>query len=333
MDSAQPMQPRMQTAPQTQLPAKPQTWHLGDVTITRIEEQLGPGSFPPHEYFSGFDEAVLRRHLHWLAPHHYLPEQRALVTSVHSWLVRTPRHTIVVDTCSGNHKDRHWWPRFHQLDTPWLARLRAAGVQPEQVDMVMCTHLHADHIGWNTRLADGRWVPTFPNARYLFSRGECQHWDPAANPAGADDPHRRIAWHDSVLPVIESGQAVLVDDGHQIDERFVIEAAPGHTPGHMLLRLLGAGVARGNTPGHSHAGAVFCGDVIHHPLQICAPHWNSQFCQDPQQARATRRAVLEHCAGTGAWLLPTHFGAPHVAAIEPAPAGSADAFLPQFIAP
>ena len=294
-------------------------WHIGAATVTRIEEQLGPGSFPPQQYFSGFEREVLQQNLHWLLPHHYLPERDALITSVHSWLIRTPQHTVLLDCCSGNHKDRHWWPRFHQLDTPFLQRLADAGVRPEDIDIVMCTHLHADHIGWNTRLQDGRWVPTFPNARYVFSRTENDFWDPRQNPQGADDPARRIAYADSVLPVIEAGQADLVDGVHALADTLRVEPAPGHTPGHILLKLLQAEGRRG--------GGVFCGDVIHHPLQIVAPHWNTQFCQDPVQARATRRAVLQYCADSGAWLFPTHFGAPHVAAIEVRGEGFAARFV------
>ena len=295
-----------------------QQWKVGAATVTRIEEQLGPGSFPPHQYFTGFEREVLDRNLQWLVPNHYLPEQDAIVTSVHSWLIRTERHTILLDCCSGNHKDRHWWPRFHQLDTPFLQRLADAGVAPEQVDFVMCTHLHADHIGWNTRLQDGRWVPTFRNARYLFSRRECEHWDPALTPQGAAEQHRRIAWHASVLPVRDAGLADLVSGPHSFADCLFIEDAPGHTPGHILLNLQ-----------HADGGGVFCGDVIHHPLQLCAPHRISLVCADPEVARQTRRRVLEHCAGTGALLLPTHFGAPHVVRVHEEGA----AFRPEFVSP
>lgn len=295
-----------------------QRWKIGSAIVTRIEEQLGPGSFPPQQYFTGFEPEVLARNLHWLVPNHYLPASDAIVTSVHSWLIQTPHHNILLDCCSGNHKDRHWWPRFHMLDTPFLQRLAQAGVTPGQVDYVMCTHLHADHIGWNTQLQDGRWVPTFPNARYLFSKAECEHWDPLRNPAGADDPHRRIAYQDSVLPVIEAGLAELVSGPHAVGDDLLVEDAPGHTPGHILLRLL-----------HGEGGGVFCGDVIHHPLQVCAPHWNSQFCADPQQAKATRRRVLAHCADSGDLLLPTHFGAPHVVRVH----ADGAVFRPEFVEP
>jgi glyoxylase-like metal-dependent hydrolase (beta-lactamase superfamily II) len=292
------------------------TWSLGPVTVTRIEEMLGYGSFPPSQYFTGFERAVLERNLDWLVPRHYVPEKDAIITSVHSWLIRTPHHTILLDCCAGNHKERTYWPRFHQLDTPFLDRLEAAGARPQDVDIVLCTHLHADHIGWNTVLREGRWVPTFPNAKYLFSRKENDFWDPRINLAGAEDPARRIAYQDSVLPVVEAGQAELVDGIHAIDEMLRVEPAPGHTPGHVLLKLAAGGDA-----------GVFCGDVLHHPIQVYAPHWNSQFCELPEEARATRRRVLEHCAETGALLFPTHFGAPHVAAIEARAGGFAARFV------
>jgi glyoxylase-like metal-dependent hydrolase (beta-lactamase superfamily II) len=141
-------------------------------------------------------------------------------------------------------------------------------------------------------------------------------WDPRINVAGADDPGRRIAYQDSVLPVVEAGQAQLVDGLHAIDDQLLVEPAPGHTPGHILLKLAAAGRA-----------GVFCGDVLHHPLQIYAPHWNSQFCELPDEARATRRKLLEHCAEKRALLFPTHFGAPHVAAI----AAQAGGFAARFV--
>ncbi len=281
-----------------------QTWRVGSATVTRVEEQLGPASFPPEQYFSGFEPELLQRHLGWLVPHHYRPETRQIVTSVHAWLIRTPRHVVLLDCCAGNHKERPWLPRFHRLQTPFLQRLAAAGVAPEQVDFVLCTHLHADHIGWNTCLRDGRWVPTFPNARYLFGRREFEQNDPQRHPEGADADARRIAWADSVLPVLEGGQALLVDPPHAIDDLLTVEAAPGHTPGHVLLKL--------KAPG---GGAVFCGDALHHPLQVVAPHWNSRFCECADEARATRLRLLEDCAAEGTLLLPTHFGAPHAARV------------------
>ena len=288
------------------------TWSIGAARVTRVEEQLGFASFPPEQYFTGFERDLLERHLSWLVPNHYVPAQDRLVTSVHSWLLRTPRHTILIDCCSGNHKERPGFARFHQLDTPYLARLRAAGAAPEEIDIVLCSHLHADHVGWNTMLRDGRWVPTFPNARYVFSRVENESGDPRINAAAAADPQRNRAYLDSVLPVIATGQAVLIDATHAIDDTLVIEPAPGHTRGHVVLALADGGQR-----------ALFCGDALHHPLQIYAPDWNSRFCELPEVARATRRRLLAHCAEHGALLFPIHFGAPHVAAIEHAGDGFA----------
>jgi glyoxylase-like metal-dependent hydrolase (beta-lactamase superfamily II) len=293
-----------------------QSWIIGDIAITRIEEQLGFASFPPEQYIDGFEREMLTSHRHWLVPHHYAPEHDRLITSIHSWLIRTPHHTILLDSCAGNHKQRPGLPRFHNLDTPWLARLRQAGVTPEQIDIVLCTHLHADHVGWNTMLRDGRWVPTFANARYLFSATENEIGDPRRNPAADADPQRGAAYRDSVLPVIEAGQAVLVDGDHALEDALTITPAPGHTPGHVVMQL------------DSDAGrALFAGDAIHHALQIYSPHCNSKFCELPAEARATRARLLAHCAEKGALLFPGHFGAPHVARISHASTGFAAAFV------
>ena len=291
-------------------------WAIGSTTVTRIEEQLGVSSGKPEQYLLGLDRTLLERHRAWLVPNHYSPQRDRFVTSVHSWLIRTSRHTILLDTCGGNHKERPWSPRFHMLDTPYLSRLAEAGVAPDSIDIVMCTHLHADHVGWNTVRRDGRWVPTFARAKYLLSRREAAYWDPAQNPAMAHDP-RRALYADSVLPIVETGQAVFVDDGHCIDDELTVHAAPGHTPGHINVRL------------RSGAGrAVFCGDAIHHPLQVYEPHLNHAADERPQEAAATRQHVLERCASEGELLFPIHFGAPHVASIR----AHGHAFAPTFVA-
>lgn len=291
------------------------TWSLGPITVTRIEELLGPANVPPGQYLAGFDRALVERHRDWLVPNHYLPAQDRLVTSIHSWLIRTGRHTILLDCCGGNHKNRPFSPRFHRLDTPFIDRLAAAGARPDDIDIVLCTHLHADHVGWNTVRKDGAWVPTFPRARYLFSRIESRYWDAAQNAAMRGDP-RREAYDDSVLPVVARGQAELIDGIHALEDGITIEPAPGHTPGHVMLRIVRNG-ARG----------VFCGDAIHHPLQVYAPHWNHAADERPEEAALTRRRLLEHCAEQQAWLFPTHFGAPHVVAIKDVPDGFAARFI------
>jgi len=293
-------------------------WNIGSVVVTRVEEQIGFAHMPPEVYFRGFEREVLERHLDWLAPDHYDPARDRVVSSVHSWLIKTNSMTILLDSCAGNHKERPWTPRFHRLDIPFLDRLRAAGAAPEQIDVVLCTHLHADHVGWNTMLSDGRWVPTFPNAKYLFSRTDNAYWNAELNPAMANDP-RAATYVDSVLPVVESGQAIMLDDGYEISRGLSVHAAPGHTPGHVVMRLA-----------EQDRRAVFCGDVIHHALQVYAPHWNHMADEWPEVAGKTRQAVLENCAETGALLFPTHFGAPHVVSIKQAPGNG---FAAEFIKP
>ena len=276
---------------------------IGDTVITRIEESIRT-SFTPQVLFPSFDPEAVERHRHWLVPDHFDATEGKFRTSVHSFLVRTPRHVVLIDTCGGNHKNRPYLPRFHQQDIPWLSRLAAAGVTPEQVDYVMCTHLHCDHIGWNTQLRDGRWVPTFPNAKYLFHRKEVNRWNPA-HPSFFHAPHNEFVWEDSILPVIAAGQAVEIEDGHVLDETLTVEPAPGHTLGHVRIRLASHG-----------RQAMFSGDVMHVPLQVYYPEWHTSLDDDPLLGIASRRALLETCAETGALLLPTHFVAPHCCRIR-----------------
>ena len=288
-------------------------WNLGDISVTRIEESIGLSSCGPEEFFSTFDAAIFRQHLGWMIPLHYDPTTNRLVSSIHSWLIRTPRHTILLDTCSGNHKNRPWNERFHQLNTPYIERLAEVGVSPEDIDIVLCTHLHSDHCGWNTQLRNGKWVPTFPNAKYLFSRLEHERWKPQPG----SNSGRVELYNDSVLPVIESKQAVLLDGIHEIDDTLKVEPAAGHTIGHVLLTA-GSGDNRG----------IFCGDVIHHAIQVYEPSWNTKYCEDQAEAAATRLKLLERCAEERALLFPTHFAQPHVAGIFERHGRFSPAFVP-----
>ena len=292
------------------------SWAIGEITVTRIEEQLGPAGRPSDQYLAGFDREMLARHADWLIPHHYSPELDRLITSIHSWLIRTKHHTILLDCCGGNHNNRPGFPRFHEQDHPYLERLRKAGVMPEDIDIVLCTHLHSDHVGWNTMLRDGRWVPTFPNAKYIFSRLEHDLGDPRKSATAEADLQRSFSYRDSVLPVIEARQAVIVDGTHSLDDGLTIVPAPGHTQGHIAMWLV-----------NSSQRALFAGDVLHHPLQIYAPHWNSAFCELPDVARVTRLQMLEQCVEHDAKLFPAHFGFPHVARVL----ASGDRFAHEFI--
>lgn len=278
---------------------------LGSAQIFRIEESIDT-SFLARSFFPQFDPALLTRLPPWLVPQHYRPETDALVLSMHSWVVKTERHTILIDACIGNDKDRMPRTHWHHRRGDFLQRLAAVGLQPQDIDLVMCTHMHADHVGWNTVLRDGRWVPTFPNARYLFSQVEYAHASTYQHP----NPIMRQAFNDSVLPVVESGQALMIDDGHQVDEMFTVQLAPGHTPGNAMVRL--------QTPGQE---ALFVGDVIHHPVQVYHPEWSTMACLDPQASRASRQRMLQHCCEHHTLMLPAHFAAPHGGFIEEGSSG------------
>lgn len=178
---------------------------IGAFTVSRIMEYQGP-IFEPDFLFPEADPAVIDANADWLLPTFIDPESMRLIMSFHSYVVRTPRHTIVVDTCLGNDKHRLQRDIWHMRNGPYLEELAAMGVAPEEVDFVMCTHLHVDHVGWNTRLVDGRWVPTFPNARYVFARAELEHWQQVAAAADPDEPINHGSYQDSVLPVVEAGR-------------------------------------------------------------------------------------------------------------------------------
>jgi glyoxylase-like metal-dependent hydrolase (beta-lactamase superfamily II) len=276
---------------------------IGDVRVTRIEEQMGPG-FPAKDFFPEFDPETFGAEQNWLAPSYYQPESGRLVTSIHSWLVRTGKYTVLIDACSGNHKPRPGMPRFDMLNTPYLDRLRDAGVQPEEIDFVMCTHLHVDHVGWNTRLENGKWVPTFANAKYVMSRTDHDHWAAVARRPGSV-PYEVNTYNDSVLPIVEAKKAEFVSGEHAMCGCFTIKPAPGHTPGQIRLDL----ESRGKR-------AIFPGDALHNPVQVPLWHWNSCFCEDRDLARRTRNTLLGDCAEQGALLMPAHFAPPHAAYVK-----------------
>ncbi len=214
-----------------------------------------------------------------------------------SFVLRTPQGTLLVDTCVGNNKERLMIPEWHQQEFPYLERLRETGLTPADIDFVCCTHLHGDHVGWNTRLENGRWVPTFPNARYLFADTEIAYWE-QLHETEPDNIYRQV-WDDSVLPVLLSGQAERVDSEAEILSGVRLRPAPGHTPGNVIIEL-----------NDGRARTVMTGDVVHHPVQIEQPEWASAFDEDPDQARITRRALLEELADSDTIMLPAHFAAP-----------------------
>ena len=276
---------------------------LGEFNVSRVLEFEGPVFAHDFLFPDSTDEAVAP-HLGRLAPRFIDPESGLLVLSFHSYVVRTGRHVILVDSCVGNDKERPQRPNWHRQHFPYLENLAAAGVRPEEVDFVLCTHLHGDHVGWNTRLENGRWVPTFTNAQYIFARAEYEHWESAQAQAEADAPINHGSFNDSVLPVVEAGRAVLVDSDHAIEDGVWLEPAPGHTPGNVVLNVVSNG-----------ARAVIAGDTIHHPLQFAHPEWSSAFCTDPALSRKTRTAFIERLAESDEVLLTAHFPTPTAARV------------------
>jgi glyoxylase-like metal-dependent hydrolase (beta-lactamase superfamily II) len=284
---------------------------IGELQIDRVEEICG-AFLGMDEFLDGVPREVLARDPAWRA-RHGVDSTGKLVTSVHSWIVRTKHHVILIDTCLGNDKDRGEGNAGHRLQLNWLNRLRAKGLRPEDVDFVMCTHLHTDHVGWNTRLIDGRWVPTFPNARYIFSRTEYEHWHPEIGASNFLD--QGVAFLDSVLPCVEAGQADIVEEGYSIDDHLMLEGAPGHTPGTCIIRASSAGSV-----------GLFVGDCMHSPIQVAYPDVNSVACEIPDQARDTRRRLLSECAEHGHMILPAHFPPPFAGHVNRA--GEAFEYLP-----
>ncbi len=240
----------------------------------------------------------------WMVPRFFDPEQQKVLLSIHSYVIRTKHHNILFDTCCGNHKDRGGVYPFHMVDTPYLENLAAMGCKPEDIDYVMCSHLHVDHVGWNTRLLDGKWVPTFPNAKYLIGRDEAAYWEAVV--AKAKKKSLGVtAFQDSVAPVIAAGQAVLVDgkDGvaSLLGDEFQLYPLVGHTPGHTGL-LVESGNSR----------ALLIGDALHSPIQILHPEWGTAGDVDPQMAEHTRRHIIETYTDSGVLLMTGHFPAPSV---------------------
>jgi glyoxylase-like metal-dependent hydrolase (beta-lactamase superfamily II) len=272
--------------------------NIGEFELDRVVESEEP-LVAPKDFFPDATADVFEEHADWLQPDHVDPQSGKLVICVQSYIIRTSRHTILVDACVGNDKERDVFPGWNMRNGPFLEDLAAAGVHPDEVDFVLCTHLHTDHVGWNTRLVDGRWVPTFPNARYIFARREYEFWEARNRAAVSEGSPTPFA--DSVLPVMEAKQAVLVDMDHQIEDGIWLEPAPGHTEGNVMVNLR----SRDDT-------AVLSGDVIHHPVQLVRPDWSSRACEDKTQSHATRLGLIERMADSDTLLVPAHFASPSV---------------------
>lgn len=272
------------------------THSIGDIRIDRVIESEGP-EFLASVLLPDATSEKLDPHRHWLEPRFLDPVTQKLVMCVQTYVIRTGNITILVDTCVGNHKKRRFHPDWNErTSTRWLDELAAVGVDPAQVNYVMCTHLHTDHVGWNTKLLNGRWVPTFPNAKYIIAKREWSYWE-EMNRKGAKYSDGSI--NDSVLPVIEAGQVQFVDSDFQFDDDISFEPTPGHTMGHVSVSLASSGQT-----------GVISGDVLHSPVQCAEPDWCSVGCIDKDMSRTTRRSFLERYCETDTRILTAHFPSP-----------------------
>ncbi len=264
-----------------------ETWKIGDVEITRVVDVIVPlpatGLIP-----QAVPEALTDLH-GWLCPH-FMDEQGNIPLSIHAFAVRSGDAHIVVDTCLGNKERPLGMP---ELQSTFLEDLGRIGFEPDGVDTVLCTHLHFDHVGWNTILKDGKWVPTFQNARYLVGESEWGFWK------DEDDPYAPEAKHDSILPIFEADLVDLVDTSHVVTDEVRLIPTPGHTPGHVSVVIESQGVQ-----------AIITGDLFHHPLQMAHPDWTDSADVNGNLAQETRAKFLDSYADTPTLILGTHFAAP-----------------------
>jgi len=261
-------------------------WKVGEVTVTKIVEYEATGGsrfiLP-----QATPEAV--RDIAWLKPH-FMSEDGELIMSIHALVVETPDRRIIVDTCIGNDKKRAM-PVWNNLQGPFLEDLKAAGYPRASIDTVLCTHLHVDHVGWNTMLDGDTWVPTFPHARYLIAEQEFRHWHDQEH----DEMHRDV-FEDSVRPVFDAGLVDLVPLEHRICDQVTLLPTLGHTPGHVSIMIESKGEQ-----------ALITGDFLHHPCQMARMDWSSTADFDPDAARRTRETVFERFVETPTLIIGTHF--------------------------
>lgn len=269
---------------------------IGKFKISRVEESIldEDASLLQH-----FDDSIRDAHTQWLEPDFFNREKNCFYSMIHTWIVEFDDKVIVVDTAGGDDKDRPLSPRFHEKKTGFDERLKAIGVHPDKVDMVLLTHLHVDHVGWNTVLRDGKWVPYFPNAEHVISSTELEFRDPER---GAKDkpPTSWNTFLDSVKPVVDAGLVREVEGTENLLPGIDLVPIPGHAPGMIGVRVRDAGKE-----------AFLIADVMHQPIQIYHPDWNSKYCENQDLAAETRAKVLAHAADENALLLPAHYVSPY----------------------
>lgn len=267
------------------------SWQIGAVKVARVVEmEMRVAYNPDSPVFAEATPEALRA-VPWLYPN-FVDEQDRLLLSIHALLVEAPGMRLVVDTCIGNDRGRGI-TGGRPLATAFLQAMADAGWTRESVDAVVCTHLHVDHVGWNTMLQDGKWVPTFPNARYLIGKAEFAHW------SAEGDAEQKTILSDSVQPVLDAGLAEFVEMDHRISPEVRLTPTTGHTPGHVSVVI----ESEGET-------AVITGDMTHHPCQMAHPQWSPAFDSDPKAAAVTRARMFAEWADKPVLVIGTHYAAP-----------------------
>ncbi|MCC0574615.1 MBL fold metallo-hydrolase [Streptomyces californicus] len=284
---------------------------LGEVEVIRVVEWQG-AYLPSAEMFPTAPAGLWEENAEWLVPDHWRRGEDRIVVALQSWVLRGGGQTIVIDTGVGHDRDRPGMGPFHRGRSRLLALLGEAGVPPESVDFVVNTHLHVDHVGWNTVDAGGDWVPSFPHATYLIPAADDAHYGHAQEHGHRLRPADRLVYEDSVAPVHRAGQSLLWEGTHTVNDFLTLESAPGHTPGSSVAWLRSGGDR-----------AVFVGDLVHSPVQILAPCHHSNSCLDPERAARSRRRVLARAADERALLVPGHFGGPGALEVSRAGGGFA----------
>jgi len=272
------------------------TFKVGDITIHRVVEQEAP-FFDPLTFFPTLSKDVLEENRGWMTDGGYLDRANGeLVLCIQSYLIQTPHHNILIDSCVGNHKPRPTRPFWNMMNTDAFERnLKATGVSVDQIDYVMCTHLHVDHVGWNTKLENGRWVPTFPKAKYVFSDRELAYWTEAEKKDQAMAP-----WiTDSVLPIVAAKREEVVKSDHSFSDIIKLIPTPGHTIDHYSVQV--------GKPGND---AVITGDMIHSPIQARYPELGMRVDYNSPQAGESRRKLFGHLCESPTLVCTAHFPSP-----------------------
>lgn len=272
---------------------EPNSWQVGDVKITQVIEIEDAGKIIQKVIPSATKENIAK--IPWLKPH-FTDENNVLKALVQAFVIETPVHRILVDPCVGNGKMRMNIPSWGNLQTDFLTRLEKQGFRRDSIDRVLCTHLHFDHVGWNTIKVNGTWVPTFPNTRYLFAKQEFDYWKTFPKKEINDD---RKGVRDSVLPVFDAGLVDLISNNHSICEEVSLLPTPGHTPAHVSVLIKSQGKQ-----------AVITGDAVHHPCQMAHPEWYTLADTDKEKAMTSRRALFARFADTKTLIIGSHFAQP-----------------------